>query len=392
MCAQLKGAVLAVVLCATFHCAHASGPSNVAKADFTLWPHVIENSSEFNKASRAELIISALTLDDYFTKALQPADLDIKTIHEDSLSKWQTSAKQEWLKHFSDASSDCKPGGLGCGFKGGDWSHFIEFARNVQATELNSEKYALWLENTRLFYGSYLKEQLRLAALFPSPTSEILSLEGSEVLGGELKDRQFALSFDDGPTPTSGDTKRYASLLDQHHLSAFFFVLGDAMERRLKISPPEELRQIYQNQCLASHGYEHKPHPRMVDWKESLDKTGTLVNQVFPETKAVMFRPPYGQRQTELIQFLGQKGAKVILWNIDSQDWHNKIAANEVAARVKKLMLLKRRGIILFHDVHSKGLTAIPDILDFAQNSGLTWLDCHEIKPATMTSAGYYAE
>jgi peptidoglycan/xylan/chitin deacetylase (PgdA/CDA1 family) len=354
----------------------------VAKADFSLWPHSIASLADFNNASRAELVVSALALDGYVKTEFQPADLGIKSIHGDSLRKWEESAKREWIAHFIDASADCTHGGTGCGFKGGDWDAFVTFAKRVETRELSIARYALWLDNTRRFYASYLKEQIRLAALFPYPTSEIMTLSATEIVGGELKDRQFALSFDDGPTAPGRETERYISLLDQNRISAWFFVLGGAMERRLKATPPEALRRTYSNQCLASHGYEHKPHPRMTDWKESLKKTNALITQVFPETGSAMFRPPYGQRQQELIQFLDDEGAHVVLWNIDSQDWHSRISADEVASRVKKLMLLKRRGILLFHDVHAKGLTAIPEIIEFARRAGLTWADCHEIKPA----------
>ncbi len=383
---NLKGRLIAAFLCLAIQQAHGAGPSEIAKADFSLWPHHIVSPVDFDQASRAEIIVSALVLNDYSKTTFEPIDLGIKSIHSDSLLMWQEGAKEEWLALFSDASAGCTADELGCGFKGGGWDDFIDFSKRVELQSLGAEKYATWLENTRRFYGFYLKEQFRLAALFPSPTSEILKLDATEILGNEFKDRQFALSFDDGPTASGGHTERYISLLDQHNLSAFFFVLGSAMERRLAATPADSLRKFYWNQCLASHGYTHKAHPRLTDWRDSVDKTNALVKRVTPEAEVVMFRPPYGQRQPELIQYLGQHGARVILWNIDSQDWHSKISASEVAARVKKLMLLKRRGLLLFHDVHPKGLTAIPDILHFTQQAGLSWLDCHEINSATSSA------
>jgi len=383
---QMKGFIAAVFLSAYFQSAYAAGPAEVAKADFSLWPLPITGVADFDTASRAELIVSAIALDDYSRMAIQPGDLGIKSLHADSLMKWEESAKQEWLSHFSDASADCTHGELGCGFKGGTWEQFIDFAKRVESQDLEAKKYQAWLTNSRHFYAAYLKEQLRLAALFPAPTSEILKVDSSELLGDEFSDRQFLLSFDDGPTAKNGDTERYVSLLDQHGLSAFFFVLGDALEQRLKTSSPDDLRKIYSNQCMASHGYVHKPHTHLEDWKGSLDKTSAMVNQVFPEATAVMFRPPYGQRQPKLVQFLDHKGARVILWNIDSQDWNNKISADEVAERIKKLMLLKRRGILLFHDVHPKSLTALPSIFDFAGQTGIEWVNCHQIKSVKMTS------
>ena len=42
-----------------------------------------------------------------------------------------------------------------------------------------------WQQNALRFYSDYLREQLRLAALFPKVTSEILTLNNNEVHGDE---------------------------------------------------------------------------------------------------------------------------------------------------------------------------------------------------------------
>ena len=360
--------------------AMAAGPSEVAKADFGLWPRAIESRAEFDAASRAELLASAIVLDGLLKSALQASDLGIKQIQADSLAKWKDKAKAVWLRSYADASRDCAKADLGCGFQGTSWEAFIAFARRQEKEHLAKPPYSAWLANSHGFYPVYLKEQLRLAALFPRPSSEILALDDAEILGDEFKDRHFLLSLDDGPSPAGGYTDRYAELLSRNGVSAFFFALGNALEQRLKKTSDANLHKLYQNQCLGSHGYEHKPHPNWPEWRTSLEKTQALISRINPDQAAIMFRPPYGQRHAELDQYIANQHGKVVLWNIDSQDWNVKIAASEVADRVKKLMLLKRRGIVLFHDIHDKGLTAIPDILEFSQKSMLAWEDCRQIQ------------
>lgn len=366
----------AVFLFAVSVFAQAAGPQDVAKADFSLWPRPIASRADFDTASRAELLVAALAFEKALLK-LAPADLGVKQIQADSLRRWVEAAKREWLAAFRSASMTCQPQALACGFQGSDWSGLTVFAlRFVAGT---ASEYAAWLQNSQAFYAAYLREQLRLAALFPHPTSEILTLAESEITGNELPDGQFVLSLDDGPTAVGGDSERYAKLLAEANISAVFFALGNALENRIQASSVPAVKNLYAGHCLGSHGYEHKPHAAWPAWQASLEKTQNLIRQVFPEQKKILFRPPYGQRHAELLHFVEGQGGKLVLWNIDSQDWHGKIAKDEVAARVKKLMLFKRHGIILFHDVHDKGLVALPEIVRFAAKAGLSWEDCHAL-------------
>ena len=78
------------------------------------------------------------------------------------------------------------------------------------------------------------------------------------------------------------------------------------------------------------------------------------------QSKLTLFRPPYGQRNAELLQALERGGLKNILWNIDSQDWHASTTGTKAAGRVLSLMLLWRHGTILFHDIHPKAPQALP--------------------------------
>ena len=73
---------------------------------------------------------------------------------------------------------------------------------------------------------------------------------------------------------------------------------------------------------------------------------------------------------------LTANGLTVVLWNIDSQDWNAKISAQQSANRVMSLMLLWRRGLILFHDIHPKAQLAVPWLLEKTRASGITWDDC----------------
>ena len=91
-----------------------------------------------------------------------------------------------------------------------------------------------------------------------------------------------------------------------------------------------------------------------------------------------LFRPPYGQRRADSQGFFQSQGLQVALWDIDSQDEPGKLKAEESAQRVLTLMLLWRKGVIVFHDTQDKARVALPLLLQATAQSGLGWQDCRE--------------
>lgn len=354
--------------------AQAAGPSAVAKSNIDLWPNLITSKEEFDTASRAEILIFLSVYKEKFSAEVKANDLNVKSINSVSFDRWKARFKTYWLNTFLDATKSCKNDKeLGCGFKETDFEKLLAYSAQFK-TSLPA-KYGPWIEMSQGFYQTYLKEQARLAALFPNPTSEILPLADTEILGDRFNDGEFLLTLDDGPTQTD-DTAKYSRLLRANGISAFFFALGDALETKLNKTSTEGLKNIYQGQCLASHGYHHKSHQKWTDWKNSIDKTQSLIKRITENNSPVAFRPPYGQSQESLINYLASQQSSIILWNIDSQDWQSSITAEEVSFRVKKLMLLWRKGIILFHDVHKKAFVAIPEAIQLGKISHLHWIDC----------------
>lgn len=90
-----------------------------------------------------------------------------------------------------------------------------------------------------------------------------------------------------------------------------------------------------------------------------MQRTAALLQQALPDNYVALFRPPYGQRRDDSAEFFRAQGLKVSLWNIDSEDWSPNITADQAGQRVLTLMLLWRRGVVVFHDIHNKVETAL---------------------------------
>jgi len=221
--------------------------------------------------------------------------------------------------------------------------------------------------------------------LFPNVSSEIDTFNANEWNGDNFTDRQFLLSFDDGPSKVQGDTDNVLTMLSANNKNAVFFVLGENLQNRLTKTDTNTLATLYKNQCIASHGWAHQSHAKWANWQDSIKRTQTLLTNSLPKQNTAttgsfshLFRPPYGQRKADSRTFFQQQGLQVALWNLDSQDWHKQVNSNDVLNRMLTLMLIKRHGVLLFHDIHPKANAALPMLFNEVGNA-VEWKDCHSL-------------
>jgi peptidoglycan/xylan/chitin deacetylase (PgdA/CDA1 family) len=304
--------------------------------------------------------------------ALQ-TQLHIKKANLASVRHIRDKLTARLLKNWQMASASCVVGDMFC--QKINTSQEMIAAGKELADNL-PKPYRSWYLNARLFHKNYANELIRLAALFPAVSSEIDIFSTLEHDGFELPDRQFLLTFDDGPTNQKGNTDALLPLLSKGNIHASFYMLGERLQARLKQNNPETLAKNFQGQCAALHGWEHQSHAKWTKWQSSVTDTRDLVKATLPGQYRPWFRPPYGQRKPDSGGFFKKNGLQVALWNIDSQDWNSHVTGKDAAQRVFTLMLLWRHGVILFHDVHPKALVAVPWLLEHVLDTGISWKDC----------------
>ncbi|MFC5742558.1 polysaccharide deacetylase family protein [Dyella tabacisoli] len=358
--------------------AHAAGPQAVAAPERDLWPDSLGSNAGFDRASRAELLVfgHVLAESESIDAATLATRLKIKQVDEASVARLRNQWWQRLAVNYQAAAAGCaakEPFCLPVHDLGGFRKAATAFAGAGDA------RYAPWYDNALKFHRTYLDELLRLAALFPRTNSEVDVFSPREITGSDWPDRHFQLSFDDGPTAIGGGTDRLLDMLREHQLHAVFFVLGERLQPRLEAGGRDAMAQAYKGMCVGSHGWEHKSHSSWPQWQDSVSRSTALIRTQLPEVQTPLFRPPYGQRRADSGAFFDAQGLRVALWNIDSQDWSSKVDADQVSQRVLTLMLLWRRGVILFHDVHNKAQQAVPWLLQQTRDSGVVWADCHEL-------------
>ena len=162
-----------------------------------------------------------------------------------------------------------------------------------------------------------------------------------------LNDKVVALTFDDGPNPST--TMKILNELKKHDALATFFVLGERVEEF-----PGIVKNIYESgNEIGNHSYSHKDFKQISD--EEIENQIDKTNQAIYETvgaRPIIVRPPYGNVTDDIADVIGRPS---ILWTVDPEDWKYKdedIDYNNVMDDVGD------GDIVLMHDIYQASAEA----------------------------------
>ena len=129
------------------------------------------------------------------------------------------------------------------------------------------------------------------------------------------------------------------------------------------------LRIIEDGHEVGSHGYFHKDHSKLSE-DENRAEMSLLHNLIKRETgyEITLFAPPSGAFSIETLKVAENLGYKTVLWSKDTIDWRDKsqkLVYNRATRNVSG------GDIILMHPKEHT-LSALPDILEFYKEQGLT--------------------
>lgn len=356
-----------------------AAPQPVAVIDRSAWPEKIDTPVAFDVASRAEVLsfAHALSASEGLSEAQLADRLDLRKINMAAINDLRAQLWTRLWKSFDQAQQSCEQDASFC-FAIDSQADLQQQAATYQVDK--DSFYIGWSAPAAAFDEAYLNELLHAAALFPQISSEVLRFSNAERNGDELNDRVFLLTFDGGPTPAQGRTDWLTDYLRRQKMSATFFVLGTHFANRRDKPGGDDLPALYQDQCVGVQGWEYRSHSHWQDWQDSILRSVTLVQGELPDDYVPLFRPPYGQRRSDAQAFFSGQNLQVALWDIDSQDASGRLTAEQSAQRVLTLMLLWRRGVVVFHDTQDKAQTAVPWLLAQTAQSGIGWQPCKQFQ------------
>jgi len=180
----------------------------------------------------------------------------------------------------------------------------------------------------------------------------------------ETDQKNYALTFDDGPNPQYTDT--VLEILDKHEAKATFFLIGSRVELY-----PEYVRKIKEKgHQIGNHTYYDEPSIFLTKETliQSIQKTENLIRQ---EYSPKLFRPGSGWISKNLLDAVEDAGYKTVLGSAYVSDsfhpprWYMKAALD---------FMLRPGIIVILHDGiknPQKTIDVLPSLLEAANRKGL---------------------
>ena len=162
-------------------------------------------------------------------------------------------------------------------------------------------------------------------------------------LAGTGRPEHVALTFDDGPQPTS--TPAFLQALQRLGWRATFFMLGSMV----RANPALAAEVAAAGHEVAVHGDRHRSQllqtPRAVadDLRRAV---GTITNAT--GRRPTWVRPPYGTLSTGGILAARAQGLRTVLWTAWGRDWRDDASPASVVATVARD--LRPGATVLLHD------------------------------------------
>ncbi|MFD1678076.1 polysaccharide deacetylase family protein [Alicyclobacillus fodiniaquatilis] len=154
-------------------------------------------------------------------------------------------------------------------------------------------------------------------------------------------EKWLALTFDDGPNDHYAQA--ILNILARYEVPAAFFCIGTHVQQH-----PDVLRQMVDaGHVVANHSWNH-PHLTKVTQDElisQLESTSASIAEVIHK-RPRLFRPPYGDLDSRVIEQTHSLGYDIVLWDVDSVDWSG-IPGERIAANV--LPNIRSGSIVLQH-------------------------------------------
>lgn len=155
------------------------------------------------------------------------------------------------------------------------------------------------------------------------------------------------LTYDDGPDPVTPHLLEY---LNENKVPATFYMLGE----RVKEYPHWVEQVVHSGDEIGNHTYDHKLLTKLgADAiRKELVSTQELLTSASDSAPVPTMRPPYGGNNATVRSICSELGYKVVLWDVDTEDWRGRSTAQMINTILKGT---SDGSIILMHDRLQRG-------------------------------------
>lgn len=184
-------------------------------------------------------------------------------------------------------------------------------------------------------------------------------------------DDMISISFD--AAWGNEDTQEIIDILAKYDVRATFFVVGEWVDKY-----PESVLALHNaGHEIMNHSDTH-PYMTKISADDMLEQVETCSEKIENVTgvKPILFRPPYGDYNDNVISTLESAGYYSIQWDVDSMDWKN-LSAEQITKRV--VDKTRPGSIVLFHNAALHTPEALPMIIESLKAKGLQFVKISEL-------------
>ena len=189
----------------------------------------------------------------------------------------------------------------------------------------------------------------------------------------DTTEKKVALSFD--AAWGAEDFPRIMDVLDKHKVKVTFFMTGGWVNEY-----PDMVKEIYsRGHDLGNHSQNHKKMSELntTEQKQELQSVTDKVKEL-TGYDMFLFRPPYGDYNSTLINTAYSLNYYPIQWSVDSLDWKD-YGVDNIIKTVTTHKALDNGAIILMHNGAKYTAQALESVITNLQNQGYTLVPISEL-------------
>lgn len=189
----------------------------------------------------------------------------------------------------------------------------------------------------------------------------------------QTDEKKVSLSFD--AAWGAEDSIKILDILDKHNVKVTFFMTGGWVKEY-----PDVVKEIRaRGHDLGNHSENHKQMSKLTPEqnKEEIQKVHDKVKEL-TGYDMFLFRPPYGDYDSEMIKTVYGMGYYPIQWSIDSLDWKD-YGVDSIIKKVVQNKNLTGGAIILCHNGAKYTADALDSLITGIKEKGYEFVPISEM-------------
>lgn len=223
-------------------------------------------------------------------------------------------------------------------------------------------------------YWQHAKDEVykSVLELIAQHQAELLkNIQYHKLLHGDLKKKQIALTFDDGPHPQY--TPQILDILAREKVKATFFVIGEMADKY----PDLVQAEFKAGHNIGNHTYHHVNLTKILepDVATEIKACGEALQRITQQAP-YLFRPPGGDYDTGVAETSEVLGYTIVLWTDDPGDY---ASPGEQLILQRTLKSANKGGIILIHDGVQQTIAILPELITTLKKQGYQFVTIDEM-------------